>query len=993
MKKCLKINQQLLLRGFCFSLLFLLTVAASAQNKTVTGTVVNTETSEPVTNVSVKVKGSSKGTTTDSKGVFSLTVPENAVFEISSVGYRPVEIAADFSAPMQIKLAVSNQSLTDVVVVGYGTRKRSDVTGSVSSVGKERLSQLPVTNALQAVQGSVAGVTITQGSSVPGSTPRAQVRGANSISASTEPFVVVDGIPFAGSLNDINPADIASIDILKDVSSVAIYGTRGANGVILITTKRGRTGKASISYNAYTGVENFAHTVEPMSPAQYVQKYADWKIQSGTTSTAILPNAFEQANHAAGATTPWMDRIQQNGVIQNHTLSVSGGNKDVKYYVSGDYLKQKGVIQGYQFQRASIRSNIDATITDYLNAGVNLFFNSNNSDGGRASLTAASQLSPYGTFTKADGSYEIYPMFGELLYTNAMLGLTTQRQERSKNMNVNAYAELKPGFAKGLKYRANVGYTFLPTVFRRYEGRPAGNLIGLAQVDNGETKNWIIENILSYEKNWGKHRADVTALYSAQETKFFSSSTTASGFINDILDFNNLAAAASTSATSLAFKTNLLSQMLRLNYSFDSRYLFTATARRDGYSAFGSNTNKYGLFPSFAVAWNMSNEAFMKKVDFVNNLKLRVSYGLSGNQSVNPGQTVSTFATVRLPYNGLSTVGVIANVLGNNNLTWESTYGTNLGIDFAILNNKLTGSAEYYSTRTKDLLLFRSIPVITGFTKVWDNLGKLANTGIEVSLKSQNVNGKDFKWETTVNFSSNKNKVVDLYGDGKDDVGNQWFIGKPLGVVYDYKLEGIWQTGESPANQDPIAKPGDLKFADLNGSKTITADDRTIIGQSTPKWIGGLTNTFHYKNFHLNIFIQTAQGITKNNPLMDFRDLGGRQNLPGEVGYWTAGKTSSTRPSLTYNNSRLYGYAEDASFTRLKDATLSYVVSKALTDKLKIGGATFYLSGRNLATWTKWVGWDAEEDFNRNPAGTAVNTNNSYPLVRSFIFGANITLR
>jgi TonB-linked SusC/RagA family outer membrane protein len=993
MKKNLSDLLRKLILPFILPFILLIAFSANAQNKAVTGTVVNNETAEPVANVSVKVKGNAKGTSTDSKGAFSLSVPDNTVLEISSIGYKPVEIAADFSAAMQIKLVVSNQTLTDVVVVGYGTRKRSDVTGSVSSVGKERLSQLPVTNALQAIQGSVAGVTITQGSSVPGSTPRAQVRGANSISASTEPFVVVDGIPFAGSFNDINPADIASIDILKDVSSVAIYGTRGANGVILVTTKRGRTGKASITYNAYTGVESFAHTVESMSPTQYVQKYADWKTQAGSPSTAVLPNAFEQANHAAGITTDWIDRIQQNGVIQNHTLSVSGGNKDVKYYVSGDYLKQKGVIQGYQFQRASIRSNVDATITDYLNAGVNLFFNSNNTDGGRASLTAASQLSPYGTFNKADGSYEVYPMFGELLYTNAMLGLTTQRHERSKNMNVNAYAELKPGFAKGLKYRANVGYTYLPTVFRRYEGRAAGNLLGLAQVDNGETKNWILENILSYEKSWGKHRADVTALYSAQETKFFSSSTTATGFINDILDFNNLAAAASTSATSLAFKTNLLSQMLRLNYSFDSRYLFTATARRDGYSAFGSNTNKYGLFPSFAVAWNMSNEQFMKKVDFINNLKLRVSYGLSGNQSVNPGQTVSTFATVRLPYNGLSTVGVIANVLGNNNLTWESTYGTNLGIDFAILNNKLTGSIEYYSTRTKDLLLFRSIPVITGYTKVWDNLGKLANTGIEISLKSQNVIGKDFKWETGVNFSSNKNKIIDLYGDGKDDVGNQWFIGKPLGVVYDYKLGGIWQTGESPANQDPIAKPGDLKFADLNGSKTITADDRTIIGQTAPKWIGGLTNTFHYKNFHLNIFIQTAQGITKNNPLLDFRDLGGRQNLPAALDYWTATKQSSTRPSLTYNNSRLYGYAEDASFTRLKDVTLSYVVPKTLTDKLKIGGATFYISGRNLATWTNWIGWDPEEDFNRAPAGTAVNTNNSYPLVRSFIFGTNITLR
>ena len=993
MKNCLKKNLQIFLKGFCFFLFLFLTVAASAQNKTITGTVVNNETSEPVANVSVRVKGSSKGTSTDAKGAFTISVAENATLEISSVGYKPVEVQADASAAMTVKLTVVNQALTDVVVVGYGTRKRSDITGSVSSVSKERLSQLPVTNALQAIQGSVAGVNITQGSSVPGSTSKALVRGANSISATTDPFVVVDGIPFAGSFNDINPSDIASIDILKDVSSVAVYGTRGANGVILITTKRGRTGKAAITYNVYTGFEDFAHTVKPMSPSQYVQKYADYRVQANITNPAVLPNAFEQANHAAGITTDWMNKIQQNGIIQNHTLSISGGNKDVKYYISGDYLKQKGVIQGYQFHRASIRSNIDATITDFLSAGINLFLTSNNSDGGRASLTAASQLSPYGTFAKADGSYEIFPMSGELLYTNAMLGLTTKRNERTKNINANVYAELKPGFAKGLKYRINAGYSYLPTLFQSYIGRPANTTTnGLAQVDNSETKTWVLENILTYEKNWNKHHADVTALFSAQEKNLFLSQVTASGFINDILEFNNLSAATTTSANSLRVKENLLSQMLRVNYTYDSRYLFTATARRDGYSAFGSGTNKYGLFPSFALGWNISNESFMKGVDFINNLKLRGSYGLSGNQGVIPGQTISTFGTVRLPYNSLSTIGLIANVLGNNNLVWESTYGTNIGLDFTILKNKISGTIETYSTRTKDLLLFRSIPAVTGYTKVWDNLGKVANKGIEVSIKTQNVSGENFKWETAVNFSSNKNKVVEIYGDGKNDPINLLFIGKPLGVIYDYQLQGVWQTGESPANQDPIAKPGDLKFADINGSKTLTVDDRTIVGQTTPKWIGGLTNTFHYKNLHLNIFIQTAQGITKNNPLMDFRDLGGRQNLPGEVSYWTSANNNNTRPSLVYNNSKLYGYAADASYTRIKDITLSYVVPKSLLDKVKLGGATFYVSGRNLATFTNWVGWDPEADFDR-AAGGVVNAINSYPLVRSIIFGANITLR
>jgi TonB-linked SusC/RagA family outer membrane protein len=982
-----------LLRMKCFFILLLiLSSSVFAQNKPVTGTVVNSETSEPVTNASVKVKGTSKGVSTDSKGAFTLNVPENTILEISSVGFRPIEMPVDFAAPMQIKLAVANQQLTDVVVVGYGTKKRSDITGSVTSVSKERLSQLPVTNALQAIQGSVSGVTITQSSSVPGASSSALVRGAGSLAATTEPFIVVDGVPFVGgSLNDINPSDIASIDILKDVSSTAIYGTRGANGVILITTKKGRTGKASITYNAYAGTESFAHTVDPMSAQQYVQKYADWKAQAGVVNTFAVPNAYEQANYTAGTATNWLDKISQSGFIQNHTLSISGGNKDVKYYVSGDYLKQKGVVKGYQFNRYSIRSNIDATITSYLTAGVNLSFTNNNYDGGRASLTSASQTSPYGTFAKADGSYEIYPMFGELLYTNPMLGRTTTRNDRSKNIAANVFAELTPTFIKGLKYKLSVATNYVPTLFQSYVGRRANNLIGTAQVDNSELKSWIIDNLLTYEKNFGKNHVDVTALYSAEERKFNSTSTIASGFINDILEFNNLSAATTTSARSNAWKLNNNSQMLRLNYTYDSRYLFTATARRDGSSVFGSNTSKFATFPSVALGWNVSKEKFMENVKLINNLKLRFSYGLAGNQGIQPYGTISTFGTTNSPYNGLSSVGLIADVIGNNNLTWESTYGSNFGIDFSMLQNKITGSIEAYSTKSRDLLIFRSIPTTTGYTRVLDNLGLVSNKGVEISIKSQNLSIKDFKWETNFNFSSNKNRIVELYGDGKDDIGNRWFIGKPISIVYDYRLQGIWQTGETPANQDPTAKPGDLKFEDANGSKTITADDKVILGQTAPKWIGGITNTFHYKNLHLNIFIQTVQGVTKNNSMMDFRDLAGRQNLPAELSYWTSANSNNTRPSLTYNNSRLYGYASDASYTRVKDVTLSYGLPKNLVDKLKLGGATFYVSGRNLITWTKWVGWDPEEDFNRNPA--AVNTNNSYPLVRSVIFGANITLR
>jgi TonB-linked SusC/RagA family outer membrane protein len=964
---------------------------ALAQDKTVTGKIIDSTTNQGISGASVKIKNTTRGVISDPDGMFKIKVPDHGILQISSVNYRPLEVNADFGKLMLIPLTGINKILNEVVVVGYGTSKRSDLTGSISSVPKERLSELPTGNVLKAIEGTVAGVAIRDGSNVPGSSPGIVIRGINSINGNTDPLIVIDGNPFeGGSLSDINTSDIASIDILKDVSSVAIYGTRGANGVILITTKRGKTGKAAITFNTYAGFEDMAHVLKPMGPAEYVQKYADWKTQAGVGNDFAVPNAYEQANYATGTTTDWLKKISQNGFIQDHTLSISGGNKDVKYYVSGDYFSEKGVLLGYQTKRGSIRSNIDATITDYLNAGVNLYLSSTNNDGGRSSLALAEEISPYGRFTNPDGTYAIFPMENEEALQSPMLGTITTRNSRRQNMITNVYAELKP--LPGLKYRINAGYTYLPSLAQSYQGRLAGDIAGgTAEVDNSERKNWIIENILTYEKNWNKNHLDVTALYSAQENNEFSSTINASGFINDALLFNALQGASTISAQSEVITTNMISQMLRVNYSFDSRYLITATARRDGYSAFGANTSKYGLFPSVAIGWNISNESFMSDVKFVNNLKLRGSYGLSGNQSaVIPNSTISTFTTISIPSNGRPTTGVIADVLGNQNLKWESTYGSNIALDFAILNNRISGTIETYNTHTKDLVLYRALPTATGYNQTVSNIGKVSNTGFELTLKTQNVAGTDFKWETSLNYAANTNKIVDLYGDKKDDLGNRLFIGQPVNVVYDYKQTGVWKVGENPANQDPGATPGDLKFADLDGSKTITTDgkDQMIIGQSTPKWTGGITNTFHYKNLNLSIFIQTVQGITLDNRVVDFVDYGGRENLPSGLGYWTATNQSNIRPKLTYVNFRGYGYPEDASFTRIKDVTFSYNFSKSLAEKLKIGGASLYITGRNLATFTKWYGWDPE-------AGYAItgDTQNNYPLVRSFILGANITLR
>jgi len=961
----------------------------------VSGTVLDAKGS-PIPGATIKNQTTAKVAISDGNGRYRIAAAKGETLEYTFIGYTSKSVVVSTETQINITLAeAADKTLNDVVVIGYGTQKRSDVTGSVVSVPKARLSQLPVTNVLQSIEGAVAGVNVTTTSSVPGSQPNALIRGQNSITAGSGPYVVVDGVPLSktgGSLNDINPNDIASVEILKDASATAIYGTNGSNGVILITTKRGTTGKPIIRYSGYAGIDNLAHILEPRSGAEYVQKYADFLKQTGQVQTRPVPNIGELPAYNAGTTIDWVKEATQQGVIQDHNVGISGGSQDVKYFISGDYLDQKGVIKGYDFKRIGLRSNLDVNVTSFLTVGTSLFLTSNNYDGGRANLLFATAMSPYGQEYNANGTYTIYPMNPEQLYTNPLLGLTTTQISRTTNINGNGYAEVKfPGALTGLKFRLNAGYTYFPERRGSYIGRSANDLNGTASSFNASTNSYTIENILTYAKDIKKHHFDFTALYSAQERNYNSTTAGAVGFINDELGLDNIGAGATQTSGSYRDRYGLNSQMGRLFYSYDSRYMLTLTARRDGSSVFGSNTTKYGVFPSAAIKWNVINENFMKNVKWVSNLGLRLSYGKTGNEAVGVYRTITTDGTARSPFNGISTIGVLAGNLGNTNLQWETTKTANIGLDFGILNNRISGSIEAYQNKTSGLLLNRSLPIITGYTNVLDNIGKTSNKGLELTLNTQNFAGKDFRWETMIVFATNRNKIVDLYGDGKDDLGNRWFLGKPISVVYDYQMTGVWQTGEDASKQDPTARPGSLKFADLNGDGRITGDgDRTILGQTTPKWTGGLTNTFHYKNINLSIFIQTAQGMTKNNPDLTYGDETGRRNTPAEIGYWTAENQSQTRPALSYNNTLGYGYASDASYTRIKDVTLSYVFSQSLLDKLHLGGLTVYASGRNLHTFTNWVGWDPENNYSTRGSG---DWTNNYPLTRTFVLGLNVSLR
>lgn len=980
---------------------------AYAQNQVNVKGIVKDEAGNTLPGASVKVNGSGNGVVTDINGAFKITAADGATITVSFVGYNSATVKVDKNKPtITIVLNDNGKQLNEVVVVGYGTQKRANVVGAVVSVPKSRLTELPSTNVLQSIEGAVPGVTITTPSGIPGTQPSTTLRGQNSINASSEPYVVVDGIPLSktgGSLNDINPNDIASVEVLKDPSAVAIYGTNGSNGVILVTTKRGSVGKPVVRYTGSVGFDNIDHLLTPRNGPEYYQKYQDYLSQNKLTNAYPVPNLSEVAAYNAGTTIDWMKEIEQQGIYNDHNVSVSGGTPDVKYFISGDYLNQKGAIKGYQYQRVSVRSNLDINVTDYLSLGVNLYYANNNYDGGRANLQMAQNMSPYGVEYNPDGTYQINPMKPELLYTNPMLGLTTTAIRRSVDLSGNGFAELKlDAITKGLKYRLNVGYNFVPGRTDSYAGRLDNNLTGSANASNSEYNTYTLENLLLYNRDFGKHHVDFTGLYSQQETSYLSSGAGATGFVNDVLTFYNLGAGTTPSVSSYGSRSARRSQMGRINYAYDGRYLLNFTVRRDGSSVFGANTDKYGWFPVGGIGWNVNEEQFLKSVTAINTLKLRASYGRTGNEAINPYATTTTDGTVRYPFEGAIYTGALAGTtLGNANLHWETKTGLNIGTDFGLFNNRISGSIDYYNTTTSDLLLYRSLPAASGYNNVLYNIGKVGNKGIEVSLNTKNIDAKGFKWETNIVFSQNTNAIKDLYGDQQSDVGNRWFIGSPISVIYDYQKTGIWQTGEDPSKQDPTAKPGDIKFADLTGNGQITADDKTILGQTAPKWTGGLTNTFRYKNLSLSIFIQTAQGMMRNDPDINTIEAQGRANTPEVVRYWTPTNGEAYYSSLTYTNSRGYGFPMDASYTRIKDVTLSYTVPQHVLDKLHLAGLTVFASGRNLHTFTNWIGTDPElteytrgsGNSNANQAAFASGSDNNYPLTRTIVLGVNVSLK
>ncbi|WP_179830186.1 SusC/RagA family TonB-linked outer membrane protein [Spirosoma fluviale] len=959
--------------------------SAESTDQIITGTV-RDEKGETLPGVSVTLKGTQKGTTTDAKGDFRLSIPDerNAVLVFSYVGYISQDKAIGNLTVLNLTMEVDKRSLDEVIVVGYGTQKKSDLTGSVVAISKERLTQLPNTNIAQALQGSIPGIQInTNGGGAEQNDVSIVVRGRSSISASNAPLIILDGIPYTGGISDINPSDIAAIDVLKDASAAAIYGSRGSNGVILVTSKQGQKGKLSISYDGFYGIQQIANKPNLLSGAEF---YAFKKSRANTPSTSMTPS--EEAVYQSGQFADWYSLATRQGWRSQHSLNVSGGSDKAAFYIGATYLNVGGVAINDQYKRYTLRPNLDVKVTPWLTFSSASQLSFQDRSGLSADFSGqqgANFMNPLTTPYNTDGTLTVYAWPEYNLAANP-LGATLARSVNNvyRIFTTNSLKVDLP-FVPGLSYKINTGVEYQTDVRRTYYGRDTRTGYenkGQATNVNGQQRNYTVENILTYGRSFGKHSVNLTGLYSSQSADLEEQQITGVGFPNDVLTNYQMNTATLLTPTSNYSKQNLVSQMIRVNYNYDSRYLLTLTTRRDGYSGFGFD-RKYGTFPSVAVGWNIAREGFMSGVNALTTLKLRASYGLNGNQAVSPYQSLATLTT-RSYLSGTTVLpGYVPSRLANEQLGWESTKSTNIGLDFGLFGNRIQGSIDVYSKQTKDLLLNRIISSVQGFNKVIQNIGKTANKGIEIGITSTNVNHNGFMWTTSANGSYNVNKIVDLYGDGNDDLANGWFLNRAVRTIYDYQYDGIFRsTDEVAASPQKTAQAGYVRIKDVNGDGKIDAADRTFLGNQDPYYLYGLTNMVSYKGFSLMVFIQGVAGSTKENPLVQdgvFIDV--RRNTTRKD-WWTPQNPNATHWANDANANLLnISVYESTSFARLKDVSLAYQVPSTLLKRLNMTNLKFYVSGRNLATFTKYKGLDPE-----------IVNQLDIPLQHELLFGVNIGL-
>ncbi|OWP63688.1 SusC/RagA family TonB-linked outer membrane protein [Hymenobacter amundsenii] len=1005
-----------------------LTAQAQTQSRQLTGRVVSATDRTGLPGVTVIVKGTTEGASTNSDGTFVVnTTVENPVLVFSYVGFQSQEVPVTGSAPVTVQLAEQTTTLNDVVVVGYGTQRKRDITGSVASISAEQIAETPITRPEQILQGRVSGVQVTQTNAEPGGGVSIRIRGTNSINSGNQPLFVVDGFPGAGDLNSINPSDIESVEVLKDASATAIYGSRGANGVVIITTKKGTAGQNTVNFESYTGISKVRNPYELLNAREFATYLNDVQTLNNQENTAqrALPYTPEQIA-TLGEGTDWQKEIFRTARVGNYQLGFNGGTTDTRYNLSFNYFDQEGIIINSGFQRGTVRLNLDRKVSNKISVN----FTSQlartqqqranvNTNGGSQGGTVldALRFNPAVPVRDANGNYTLdnqpqpYVEIGgnPVAYAEQV---TNEQTTLRGLLNVAGIYEIIPGLklriAGGTDLYNNQVNQYIPSTV--FQGQ---NTNGFAFKGSANNYSWLNENTLTYDRQFNPNNAlNVVGGLTFQKFNNEGFSSAVTNLFTDALGVDDLGIGANLLTPSSNRSANTLTSYFgRLNYRLFEKYLFTFTMRADASSRFGAN-NKWGYFPSAAVAYRIIDERFMKELPVFSDLKVRASYGVTGNQEIGSYQSLARYGLNAYTAGSTRLVGLAASNLFNPDFSWESTATTNVGLDVAILKNRLALTMDYYYKKTTDLLLQVSVPPTTGFSSILQNAGSVQNKGFELGLNTVNVDAGKFGWNTNLNFSLNRNKILDLAGEYQRFVGESSSsvfpgatgntgvlrVGEPIGAFYGYQFLGIWQTQQEidASGITTNVRPGDPRYADLNGDNKIDGNDRQIVGQAQPKFIYGVTNNLSYGPLTLTLFIQGVEGADVLN--LNRYELESGFVAPNKVkavlDRWTGPGTSNTIPKansvLRRNTGITSDVVEDGSFVRLKTVTLAYTVPVPVRFQNSVKGASVYVTAQNLVTITKYSGFDPEVN-SFGASNLSLNTDyNSFPTSRMFIAGVRI---
>ena len=983
-----------------------------SSTKNISG-VVKDETGEPVIGANVVVKGTTNGTVTDMNGRYSLEVPEGGVLQISYIGYNTQEVKVGSGDVVNVSLREDSEALDEVVVIGYGTVKKSDLTGAVGSVQMKDVSQVGITSADRALQGQIAGVQVNARTGQPGESMMIRVRGSNSLAGGNEPLYVIDGMPVEKMNSDINPEDILSMEVLKDASSTAIYGSRGANGVVMITTKRGRTGDTVLEYNGYVGVSSLRKKLDLLGKDDYIAMVNEVSQNDGN-GIAITP---EQA--AMLPNNDWQDLAYQTALTHSHQVSVSGGTDKTKLYSSLNYMNQEGIIKGSDYNRFALRINGDQKLARNLSLNASIAYSygtqntaNSNADGWGAIAYTAMVMAPIQEIRDADGKYTNFsgtPWGG----TNPV-GMAELYKNKTVNSRLLANMSLIYEIIDGLTFRVNAGAEVNAGSSDRYIpiGLSAGGkLDGDASKSKSNYYTIINENILTYDKRFNKnHALNLMGGVTFQTYQYNDLGGSGTGFLRDVYETNNLGVASTPGTPSSGYSDYRMASFLgRANYNLMERYLLTVTARYDGSSKFSKN-HKFAFFPSAALAWRLSEENFMQDIDWLSNLKLRASIGQTGNQSISPYQTFARLGTSGPIFGDGKDIGFGLSSMANDDLKWETTTQTDIGVDFGFFSNRLNIGFDYYWKQTRELLYNATLPPSSGYSSMLRNLGRIDNKGFEISINTINMKGK-VNWTTNLNITSNRSIVKDLgsdvYGNKIQRIdapigGGNWFplfVGKAPFQLYGYEIEGIYQTDEEARlNGEATKKAGDYRYKDTDGKAGITTGDKTIIANTQPKFTFGLTNIINWNNFELSfLLIGSVGGDIVNEFNKSITNIGGTWNIRKDVweNHWTPENPNAkyARASVATKDYLAFGdpssvWVENGSYLRFKDIKLAYTLPSQWFAGSRKPNISVYLSGQNLITITSYSHYDPEASW----TSSAVNgwDRGVYPSAKSFTLGLQV---